>query len=236
MIIIITGSSGHIINYGPYKALLSSISLHFILPIFSVLIYYLINSFPQVLILMCLKFIFLLYFLLTLLFCICVFFNSVQFGCCVISNSVTPWTAACLDSLSITNSPSLLKPMSIESVMQSNHLILCQPLLLLSSIFPSTMAFSNESVLHIRWPKYWSFSFSISPSKRIFRTDFLQDWLVGSPCSTRDSRVFSNFPVQKHQLLSAQLYGPTLTFIHDYWKNHIFDQTDLCRQSRVSVF
>ena len=78
---------------------------------------------------------------------------------------MTPWTAAHQASLSITNSWSLLKLMSIESVMPSNHLILCRPLLLLPSIFPSITVFSNESVLHIRWPKYWSFSFSISPSK-----------------------------------------------------------------------
>ena len=77
---------------------------------------------------------------------------------------VTPWTVAQQASLSITNSWSLLKPMSIESVMPSNRLILCHPLLLLPSIFPSIRVFSNESVLHIRWPKYWSFSFSISPS------------------------------------------------------------------------
>jgi len=79
-------------------------------------------------------------------------------------NSVTPWTAARQASLSITNSQSLLKLMSIELVMLSNHLILCLPLLLSSSIFPSIRVFSNESVLRIRWPKYWSFSFSICPS------------------------------------------------------------------------
>ena len=75
-----------------------------------------------------------------------------------------PWTAACQASLSITNSWSLLRLMSIESVMPSNHLILCCPLLLLPSVFPSIRVFSSESVLHIKWPKYWSFSFSISPS------------------------------------------------------------------------
>ena len=79
-------------------------------------------------------------------------------------DSVTPWTAACQASLSIPNSRSLPKPMSIELMMPSNHLILCRPLLLLPSIFPSIRVFSNESALHIRWPKYWSFSFSISPS------------------------------------------------------------------------
>ena len=76
----------------------------------------------------------------------------------------TPWTAACQASLSIANSHSLLKLMSIEWVIPSNHLILCHPFLLLPSIFPSIRVFSNESVLHIRWPKYWSFSFSISPT------------------------------------------------------------------------
>ena len=81
-----------------------------------------------------------------------------------LSHFVTPWTAAHQASLSITNSWSLLKLMSIESVMPSNHLIIYRPLLLLPSIFPSIRIFSNESVLHIRWPKYWSFSFSISPS------------------------------------------------------------------------
>ena len=77
---------------------------------------------------------------------------------------VIPWTAACQASLSFTNSPSMLKLMSFESVMPSNHLTLCHPLLLLPSIFPSIRVFSNESVLHIRWPQYWSFSFNISPS------------------------------------------------------------------------
>ena len=91
---------------------------------------------------------------------------------------VTPWTAAHQASLSITNSQSLLKFMSIESVMTSNHLILCPPLLLLPSIFPSIRVFSYESVLHIRWPKYWSFSFSISPSNEYSgMISFRMDWL-----------------------------------------------------------
>ena len=90
--------------------------------------------------------------------------SSVQFSYSVMSDSATPWTAARQSSLSITNSWSLLKLMSIDSVMPSNNLILCHPLLLLPSVFPSIMIFSSESVLHIRWPKYWSFSFSISLS------------------------------------------------------------------------
>ena len=103
--------------------------------------------------------------------------QSVQSLSCV-RLFVTPWTAACQVSLSITNSQSLLKLMSIESVMPSNHLILCCPLLLLPSIFPSIRVFSNELALHIRWPKYWSFSFNISPSNEhpgliFFRIDWL---------------------------------------------------------------
>ena len=91
---------------------------------------------------------------------------------------VTPQTATCQASLSITHSWSLLKLMSIESVMPSNHLILCHPLLLLPSIFPSIRIFSNESVLHIRWPKYWSFSFSIIPSNEYSGlVSFRMDWL-----------------------------------------------------------
>ena len=91
---------------------------------------------------------------------------------------VTPWTAARQASLSITSSRSLPKPMSIESVMPSNHLILCHPLLLLSSIFPSIRVFSNDSALHIRWPKYWSFSFNISPSnEHSGLVSFRVDWL-----------------------------------------------------------
>ena len=91
---------------------------------------------------------------------------------------VTPWTAACQASLSITNSRSLLKLMSIESVIPSNHLVLCHPLLLLPSIFPSIRVFSSDSAPHIRWPKYWSFSFSISPSNEYSGLiSFRMDWL-----------------------------------------------------------
>ena len=103
---------------------------------------------------------------------------SVQFSHSVVSNSETPWAAACQASLSITNSQSLLKLMSTESMLPSNHLILCCPLLLLPLIFPSIRVFSSESVFHIRWPKYWSFSFNIGPSNEYsglisFRTDWL---------------------------------------------------------------
>ena len=105
-------------------------------------------------------------------------FYSVQFSRSVVSDFAAPWTAARQASLSITNSQSLLKLMSIESVMPSNHLIHCHPLLLLPSIFPSIRVFSSESVLQIKWPKDWSFSFSISPSSEYswlisFRMDLL---------------------------------------------------------------
>ena len=105
-------------------------------------------------------------------------FSSVQFSRSVVSNSVTPWTVARQASQSITNSQSSLKLMSIESVMPSYHLILCHPLLLLPSIFPSFRVFSNESALRIMWPKYWSFSFNISPSnEHPGLVSFRMNWL-----------------------------------------------------------
>ena len=105
-------------------------------------------------------------------------FSSVQFSCSVVSDSATPWTAARQASLSITSSRSLLKLMSIESVMPFNHLICCHPLLLPPSIFPSIGVFSNESVLCIRWPKYWSFSLNISPfNEHSGLISFRMDWV-----------------------------------------------------------
>ena len=124
----------------------------------------------------------------------------------------TPWTAARQASLSITNSQSLLKRMSIELLLPPNHLILCCLLLLPPSIFPSLRVFSNESVHCIRWPKYWSFSFNISPSNEYsglisFRI------LVGSPCSPRDSQESSPTPQFKNinSLVLSFLYSPTHT-------------------------
>ena len=116
-----------------------------------------------------------------------------------------PRTAAHQASLSITSSRSLFKPMSLESVMPSNHLILCLPLLLLPSVFPSIRVFSNESALHIRWPKFWSFSFIISPSNEYSGLiSFRMDWL--DPLQPKGLlRVFSNTTVQKHQFFGTQL-------------------------------
>ena len=133
----------------------------------------------------------------------CVSFQF-QFSRSVMSDSATPWTAARQASLSITNSRSSLRLMSIESVMPSSHLILYRPLLLLLPIPPSIRVFSNESTLLLRWPKYWSFSFSISPSKEhpgliSFR---MTGWI--SLQSKRLSRVFCNSIVQKHQFFDTQ--------------------------------
>ena len=124
---------------------------------------------------------------------------------------VTPWTAPHQASLSIMSSWSLLKLMSIESVMPSTPLILCGPLLLLPSIFPSIGVLSSDSVLCIRWPKYWSFSFNISPSNEIsFRN---QTGLISLP-SKGVSRVFFNTTVQKHQFFGAQLSLWSNSHIH----------------------
>ena len=118
--------------------------------------------------------------------------------------TVTPWTAALQASLSITISRSLLKLMSTESVMPSYHLILCHPLLLPLSIFPSIRVFFNESALGIRWPRYWSFSFIISPSNEYSGLiSLLTGWI--SLQSKGLSRVFSNTTVQKHQFFGTQL-------------------------------
>ena len=128
----------------------------------------------------------------------------------------TPWTAARQASLSITNSQSLIKLMSITLVMPSNRLILCCPLLLLPSIFPSIRVLPNELALHIRWPNYWSFSFSISPSNEY------QGWCPCRPRVSQESSPTPQFKSINSSVLSF-LYSSTLTSIHDYWKNHSFD-------------
>ena len=133
----------------------------------------------------------------------------------------TSWTTAHQASLSITNSQSPPKPMSIELVMPSNHLVLCRPLLLLPSIFPSIRVFSNESVFRIKWPKYWSFSFSISPSnEHPGLISFRMDWFI--PRDSQESSPTPQFKSISSSVLSF-LYSPTLTSLHDYWKNHSFD-------------
>ena len=128
-------------------------------------------------------------------------------------------------SLSITNSWSLPKLMSIELVMPSSHLILCHTLLLLPSIFPSIRVFSNESALCIRWPKYWSFSFNISPSnEHSGLISFSMDWLdLLAVQETRKNLLQHHSSKTSILQWSALFYSPTLISIHEYWKNHNFD-------------
>ena len=143
-------------------------------------------------------------------------FSSVQFSRSVVSDSLRPHgPAAWQASLSITNFRSLLKLMPIESVMPSNHLILCCLFLLPPSIFPSIRGFSNESVLYISWPKYWSFSFSISPSSEYSGLiSFRMDQLGLLAAQGTLSRVFSNTTVQKHQFFGTQLSSQSKSHIH----------------------
>ena len=138
---------------------------------------------------------------------------------------VTPWTAAHQASLSITNSQSLLKPMSIESVMPSKHFILFHPFLLLPSIFPSIRVFSSESVLHIRWPKYWSFSFSISLSNEYSRLiSFRMDWLDLLAAQGTLKGLLQHYSSKASILICSAFFMVQLS--HPYTtieKNHSFD-------------
>ena len=136
----------------------------------------------------------------------------------------TPWTAAHQASLSITSSKGLLKLISIESVMPSNHLILCHPLLLPPSIFPSIRVFSNDSTLCIRWPKYWSFSFSISPfSEYSWLISFRMDWLGLLAVQGTLKSLLQHHSSKASILWHTSFFIVQLTSIHDYWKNHTFD-------------
>ena len=137
----------------------------------------------------------------------------------------TPWIVARQASLSITNSRNLPKPMSIESVMPSNHLILCHPLLLLPPILPSIWVFSSESALHMRWPKYWSFSFNISPSSEYPGLISLRmDWLdLLAVQGTLKSLLQHHSSKSVNSLTLKFLHHLTLTSIHDHWKNHSLD-------------
>ena len=154
------------------------------------------------------------------------------------SDSANPRTAACQASLSITNSWILLKLMSIKSVVPSNHLILCHPLLVLSSVFHSIRVFSNESVLDIRWPKYWNFSFSISPSNEYsglisFRTDWFDLLAVQGTLKSLLQHHSSKASILWHSaFFMVQLSHPYIIT----GKNHSFNYTDLCWQSNVSAF
>ena len=150
--------------------------------------------------------------------------SSVQFSRSVVSDSLRPHEPqAHQASLSITNSQSPPKLMTIESVIPSNHLILSRPLLLLPLIFTSIRVFSNESALCIRWPKYWSLSFNIGPSNELsglisFRMDWLD--LLAVQGTLRSLLQHHSW---KASILPYSLYSPALTSIRDYWKNHSFD-------------
>ena len=142
-------------------------------------------------------------------------FSVVQSLSCV-RLFATPWIAARQAYLSITSSRSIVRLKSIESVMPSSHLILCHPLLLLHPIPPSIRVFSSESTLHMRWPKYWSFSYSIIPSKEYpGLISFGMDWWISLQTKGL-SRVYSNTTVQKHQFFSAQLSSQSNSHIHTW--------------------
>ena len=153
-------------------------------------------------------------------------FHSVQFSS-IAQSCPTLWNpmdCSSQASPSTASSQSLLKLMSIKSVMPSNRLILCRSLLLLPSIFPSIRVFSNESALRIKWPKYWSFSFSISPSNEYSGLiSYRMDWLdLPAGQGTLKSSPTQLFKSINSSVLSF-LYSPTLISVHDYWKNHSFD-------------
>ena len=140
-------------------------------------------------------------------------------------------------SLSLSISRSLPKFLSITLVMPFNHLILCHPYLLLTSIFPSIRVFSNVLSLCIRWSKYWNFSFSISPSNEYsWLISFKADWFdLPAVQGTLDSSPAPQFE-SINSLALTLLYGPVLTAVRDYWKNHSLDYTDLCQKRDVSTF
>jgi len=157
--------------------------------------------------------------------------EKLLYCCCSVAQlclTVTPWTAGHQASLSFTVSQSLLKLMSTESVMSFKNLVLCYPLLLLPSIFINIRIFSSESALCIRWHKYWSFSFSIGPSNEYSGLiSFRIDWF--DLLAVQGTLEFSPTPHFKsiNSSMLSLLYGPTLTSIHDYWKNHSIECTDL---------
>ena len=137
---------------------------------------------------------------------------------------MTPWTAACQASLPFTISQSLLKLMSIESVMPSNHLIICRPLLLLPSAFPSIRVFSSELALHIRWPKYWSFSFSISPSSDYSGLiSFSIDWFDLPAVQGTFKSLLQHHNLKASIFQHSAFFIVQLPHLYDYWKTHSFD-------------
>ena len=164
--------------------------------------------------------------------------SSVQFIRSVMSDSLQPHglqhaRLPCPSPISGACSSSCSSSQWYHSTISSCHLLLLPP-----SIFPSIRAFSNDSALCIRWPKYWSFSFSINPSKEYSGLISFRIWLDGSPCSQRDSQESSPTPQFRsmNSLVLSPLYSPTLTSIRNYWKNHSFDYTDLCCKLMTLLF
>ena len=163
-------------------------------------------------------------------------FSSVQSLSCVWLFA-TPLITAHQASLSITSSQSLLKLMPIESVMPSSHLILCCPLLLLPPTTPSMRVFSNKSTLHMRWPKYWSFSFSISPyNEHPGLISFRMNWLDLLTVQGTLKSLLQNHSSKASIFQHSAFFTVQLTSMHDHWKNHSLDQTELCWQINVSAF
>ena len=161
-------------------------------------------------------------------------FSSVTQSCLTLCDPINRSIQA---SLSITNTQSSFKLMSIKSVMPSKHFILCRPLLLLPPVPPSIRVFFNESTFCMRWPKYWSFSFSISPSnEHLGLISFRMDWLdLLTVQGTLKASPTPHFKIINSSVLSF-LHSPTLISIHNHWKNHSLDWIDLCWQSNVSAF
>ena len=158
--------------------------------------------------------------------CIVVVFQSLSH----VQLFVIPRTAAHQASLSFTTSQGLLKLMSIESVMLSNHLILCHPLLFLPSFFASIRVFSNEWALHIKWPKYWSLSFSISPSNEYSGSIYFRiDWFDLLAIQGTLKSLIQHHNLKAYIFRSSAFLMVQLTSIHDYWKSHGFDYTDFCQ-------
>ena len=150
---------------------------------------------------------------------------------------MTPGTAACQPSLSFIISWSLLKLMSTESMTPSNRLFLCHPLFLPPSILPSSMVFSNESVLCIRWPKYWSFSFSVSPSNEYSELiSFRIDWFDLLAVQGALKSLLELHSSKASVLQCSVFFTVQLSYPYDSWKNHSFDYVHLCQQSGVSTF
>ena len=164
-------------------------------------------------------------------------------GCVVVQSLsrawlfVTLWIAARQASLCFSISQSLFKLMPIESMIPYKHLILCHLLLFLPSIFPGIRVFSNESALHIRWPEYWSFSFNISPSKEFsslisFRMDGFDLLVVQGTLKN----LPQDYSLKASNLGHSDFFMVQLTSVHDCWKSHSFDYTDVCQQSDASAF